>query len=386
MECSLDSKKMKKLNVAFYASSSKKVGGGFQYEFKAISLLINANFKNINILIMSDIRNVVSEYAEMNIEITFIKYRQEDDSLISMEEFLIRNDIDLIYFLTPSNKAKELIDIPYVMTVWDLCHRDFNEFPEVRDNFEFEKREDKYNTLLKKAIKVTTDSELGKKNICFRYGIDESRVQILKFLPRTTYNDVYINIKEKYNISNDYIYYPAQFWAHKNHIYILKALKLLKEKYQLIIDAVFTGTDYGNLKYILNKAQEFGINEQIHYLGFVEDEEIHNLYKQSIALVMPTYFGPTNIPPLEAFSLNVPVCYSNLEGLREQVGEAAFLMNLKDPNSLVEHLLTILNDKNIVNQKILLGQEIINSWTEEDFLNCIYTILDEYKILRECWE
>lgn len=386
MECSLDSKKMKKLNVAFYASSSKKVGGGFQYEFKAISLLINANFKNINILIMSDIRNVVSEYAEMNIEITFIKYRQEDDSLISMEEFLIRNDIDLIYFLTPSNKAKELIDIPYVMTVWDLCHRDFNEFPEVRDNFEFEKREDKYNTLLKKAIKVTTDSELGKKNICFRYGIDESRVQILKFLPRTIYNDVYINIKEKYNISNDYIYYPAQFWAHKNHIYILKALKLLKEKYQLIIDAVFTGTDYGNLKYILNKAQEFGINEQIHYLGFVEDEEIHNLYKQSIALVMPTYFGPTNIPPLEAFSLNVPVCYSNLEGLREQVEEAAFLMNLKDPNSLVEHLLTILNDKNIVNQKILLGQEIINSWTEEDFLNCIYTILDEYKILRECWE
>lgn len=377
---------MKKLNVAFYASSSKKVGGGFQYEFKAISLLINANFKNINILIMSDIRNVVSEYAEMNIEITFIKYRQEDDSLISMEEFLIRNDIDLIYFLTPSNKAKELIDIPYVMTVWDLCHRDFNEFPEVRDNFEFEKREDKYNTLLKKAIKVTTDSELGKKNICFRYGIDESRVQILKFLPRTIYNDVYINIKEKYNISNDYIYYPAQFWAHKNHIYILKALKLLKEKYQLIIDAVFTGTDYGNLKYILNTAQEFGINEQIHYLGFVEDEEIHNLYKQSIALVMPTYFGPTNIPPLEAFSLNVPVCYSNLEGLREQVGEAAFLMNLKDPNSLVEHLLTILNDKNIVNQKILLGQEIINSWTEEDFLNCIYTILDEYKILRECWE
>ncbi len=377
---------MKKLNVAFYAGSSKKVGGGFQYEFKTISLLINANFKNINILIMSDIRNVVSEYAEMHIEITFMKYRQEDDSLISMEEFLIRNDIDLIYFLTPSNKAKELINIPYVMTVWDLCHRDFNEFPEVRDNFEFEKREDKYNTLLKKAIKITTDSELGKKNICFRYGIDESRVQILKFLPRTIYNDVYINIKEKYNISNDYIYYPAQFWAHKNHIYILKALKLLKEKYQLIIDAVFTGTDYGNLKYILNTAQEFGINEQIHYLGFVEDEEIHNLYKQSIALVMPTYFGPTNIPPLEAFSLNVPVCYSNLEGLREQVGEAAFLMNLKDPNSLVEHLLTILNDKNIVNQKILLGQEIINSWTEEDFLNCIYTILDEYKILRECWE
>jgi glycosyltransferase involved in cell wall biosynthesis len=27
-------------------------------------------------------------------------------------------------------------------------------------------------------------------------------------------------------------------------------------------------------------------------------------------MVMPTYFGPTNIPPLEAWSLNTPVIYS----------------------------------------------------------------------------
>ena len=382
----MDIKKMKKLNVAFYISSSKKVGGGFQYEYKAVSLLLNANFDDINILIMTDIRNVVLEYTEMGIETIFIKYRQEDDTLISMEEFLTRRNIDLVYFLTPSNKAKELINIPYIMTVWDLCHRDFNEFPEVRNNNEFEKREERYATLLKKAIKVTTDSELGKKNICYRYGIDESRVKILKFLPQTMNNDKYINIKEKHNISNNYIYYPAQFWAHKNHIYILKALKILKEQYDLIIDAIFTGSDYGNLNYILEKAREFDIKEQVHYLGFVDEEEIPNLYKQSIALVMPTYFGPTNIPPLEAFSLNVPVCYSDLDGLREQVGEAAFLMNLKNPESLANHILTIMKDKDIVNKKILLGQDIINSWTNEDFLNTIYNILDEYKVLRECWE
>lgn len=382
----MDIEKMKKLNVAFYISSSKKVGGGFQYEYKAISLLLNANFNDINILIMTDIRNVVAEYTEMGIETIFIKYRQEDDTLISMEEFLTRRNIDLVYFLTPSSKAKELINIPYVMTVWDLCHRDFNEFPEVRNNNEFEKREERYTTLLKKAIKVTTDSELGKKNICYRYGIDESRVKILKFLPQTMNNDKYINIKEKYNIPNNYIYYPAQFWAHKNHIYILKALKILKEQYNLTIDTIFTGSDYGNLNYILEKAHEFDIKKQVHYLGFVDEEEISNLYKQSIALVMPTYFGPTNIPPLEAFSLNVPVCYSDLEGLREQVGEAAFLMNLQDPNSLVKHLLTILEDNSIVTDKILLGQNIINSWTDKDFLNGIYNILDEYKILRECWK
>ena len=35
------------------------------------------------------------------------------------------------------------------------------------------------------------------------------------------------------------------------------------------------------------------------------------MYKLSKALVMPTYFGPTNIPPVEAWSLNVPVIYSS---------------------------------------------------------------------------
>ena len=34
---------------------------------------------------------------------------------------------------------------------------------------------------------------------------------------------------------------------------------------------------------------------------------------------MPTYFGPTNIPPLEAFLLKVPVIYSGIIGLKEFV-------------------------------------------------------------------
>lgn len=373
------------MNVAFYVGSSKKVGGGFQYEFKAVSLLLNTSFEDINILVVSDIRNVVSEYLQEGIEITFIKYRQEDESLISMEEFLTRKEIDLIYFLTPSNKPKDLVNIPYIMTVWDLCHRDFNEFPEVRNNHEFEKRENLYDTVLKKAVKVTTDSELGKKNISFRYGIDESRIEVLKFLPRTMRNDICIDIKVKYNIKNGYIYYPAQFWAHKNHIYILKAIQILKQQHNVKIDAIFTGSDYGNLGYILEKARDLKIDEHIHYLGFVEDAEIPNLYKQAIALVMPTYFGPTNIPPLEAFALNVPVCYSDLDGLRDQVGDAAFLMNLKDPNSLVNHLLTILDDQNIVNEKRLLGRQIIDSWTDKDFLATIETMLVDHKYLRECW-
>src|SRR5262249_40755456 len=54
--------------------------------------------------------------------------------------------------------------------------------------------------------------------------------------------------------------------------------------------------------------------------------------------VMPTYFGPTNIPPLEALALGVPVCYSDLPAFREQLGARAAYFDLCDPRSLADIL------------------------------------------------
>jgi len=63
-------------------------------------------------------------------------------------------------------------------------------------------------------------------------------------------------------------------------------------------------------------------------LGFVPIEDMRGLYEGSLAIVMPTYFGPTNIPPLEAWTLEKPLIYST--HLAEQAGDAALLI---DPNN-----------------------------------------------------
>ena len=56
-------------------------------------------------------------------------------------------------------------------------------------------------------------------------------------------------------------------------------------------------------------AKKNNMEKQVKYLGYIDKKEITALYKASIALSMPTYFGPTNIPPLEAFKNSVPVLY-----------------------------------------------------------------------------
>jgi glycosyltransferase involved in cell wall biosynthesis len=193
-----------------------------------------------------------------------------------------------------------------------------------------------------------------------------------------------IDIKVKYSIPGDYIFYPAQFWPHKNHIYILKGLKKLKDE-NFEIHAIFTGSDKGNQEYIKHSAQELNLSRQIHFLGFVDNEELPYLYKQSLALVMPTYFGPTNLPPEEASILECPILYSNLPDLKEQVAGRAQLIDLKDPNDMAIKLIKVINNDPEI--KELIHQAKNNSFEKKErYLEIQYEMFKDYNHKRSCWD
>ena len=305
------------------------------------------------------------------------------------EKYLLDKQIDLVYFLSPSNWANYLENLNFIITIWDLCHRDEPEFPEVYKNRIFERREIGLEKSLKRAIAIIADSELGRNNIIKRYLVDKSRVYIAPFLPSSNISNSYDasrqNIKNKFKITRDYIFYPAQFWAHKNHIYILQGMKILKESFGTNINVVFAGGDAGNLEYVKQTVDQLNLSDQVHFLGFVNNDDMASLYKESIALVMPSYFGPTNIPPLEAFNLGVPVLYSDLPGLKDQVGDAALLLDLNKPESMANHLLNILNNKNLRKKLIENGKKKINI-NDNNYFEIVSLICSEFQIKMQTWK
>lgn len=310
-----------------------------------------------------------------------------------IERFFACHGIDLVYFTSPSELARDLERLNYIFTVLDLCHRDDPEFPEVRNDREFERRDVLYNTTLTKAVAVLVDSEVGKQNVIRRYGVDNLRVHVMPFSPASgtqhseiEYETSFIDIRSKYKLDIDYVFYPAQFWSHKNHIYLLRGLKILEEDYGIRIGVIFAGSDVGgNLAHVKGVAQDLKLSERVRFAGFVSNEEVPYLYRQSIALVMPSYFGPTNLPPLEAFSLGVPVLYPDKSGLREQVGDAALLMDLHDPASMAEHLAKLLSDADLRNDLIMNGKRRISSLCDEDRLKTLVDIISDFKARRACW-
>jgi glycosyltransferase involved in cell wall biosynthesis len=395
------------MNIAIFIRSDLQDGGGFQYEYMVLEILKKYHKNNdINLKFYCLKKSIINDYKGLNLPIKHINenifrkihrfffqnvyaykiLKKFGLGVTHIEKKLHKDNIDLVYFTSPNGISQGLVNLSYVFTLWDLGHLSNLEFPELSHNREFENREFEYTKSLKKAFKVIVDSNYGKNYAIKKYNLDNKRVEVLKYLPniRSIESDTEINIKEKYKIQGDYIFYPAQFWAHKNHIYILKAIKLLKEK-NIDISVIFSGSNKGTLDYILQTAQEYQIQDLVYYVGFVDNEEIPHLYKQSLALVMPTFFGPTNIPPLEAFAYEVPVCYSDIASFREQVGDAVFFMDLKNPNSLVDNLLEIKNNKKLVLEKISKGKAVLTNWNDEDFYNGLLSLFKEYQYIRELW-
>lgn len=315
----------------------------------------------------------------------------EGDNML--EKRLREYSIDLVYFLSPSELACYAENINYLTTVWDLSHRDDPEFPEVRDAFQFEAREALYSAILPKSTGVLVDSPLGRDNVVRRYAVDVERVHVMPFSPAIgslmsddRYQPTFIDIAEKYTLNCPYVFYPAQFWAHKNHVYLLLGLKRLEEEFGHKIGAIFSGGDMGNLTHIREQVDALGLADRVRFTGFVRNEEIPHLYKQALALVMPTYFGPTNLPPLEAFHIGVPVLYSDKPGMRDQVGDAALLMDLDEPLSMARHLTMLIKEPELRTRLIEAGKARLNTYGDQKRIESWVKILKNFRQRRMCWK
>ena len=305
-------------------------------------------------------------------------------------ERALGDSVDLIYLTSPSTLAFGLERLNYLATIWDEANRDEPEFPEIRRSWINYGRERLHRENARRAAGIFVDSERSRMALAYRHGIDIDRIHVLPFSPAVRISDIadvpdVASIRKKYQLDCEYVFYPAQFWAHKNHVYILRALKRIETERGKRIGAIFSGADKGNRAYVIETANTLGLSDRVRFAGFVRDAEITELYRSSLALVMPTYFGPTNLPPLEAFSLGVPVIYSDRPGLRDQVGDAALLVDLNDPGALAAAIVRIQEDPSLRAFLIAEGQRQLSKVTDESRHSTLCKVLSNFRSRRICW-
>ena len=194
-----------------------------------------------------------------------------------------------------------------------------------------------------------------------------------------------MEFKKKYNLNENYIFYPAMYFPHKNHKLILDALKIIKDK-DLNLSAVFCGYDKGYLKNLIDYCNNIGLKNNVKFLEFIPDQEVPFFYVNSLALVMPTLMGPNNIPPWEAFCLKVPVIYSDLDDINTVLHNAAYYINPLNPTSLSDGLEQLIKDPNSFIELVENGTTLINNIEIKKDYKKLFNLINRNRNIRNRWE
>lgn len=227
-------------------------------------------------------------------------------------DFLYPNQIDVI----KNEKLKKVNWIP-----------DFQEehLPRFFSEQEIQKRKKYQRDVICNGDVVVFSSKDAQSDFNKLYANTIAKQYVLNFavtLPNFENQNINVLLK-KYNLSVRYFFSPNQFWAHKNHIIVLKAVKLLKEKGINVLVA-FSGkeNDFRNLENF-NLLKEYitknELEDNIKFLGFIDRREQLCLLNNAIAVVQPSLFEGWSTVVEDSKALNKFIILSNLNVHKEQI-------------------------------------------------------------------
>ena len=344
---------MKKIGV--YLGNEPYWGGAFQYNqsiLEALSSLDKSKYeiwaiyihplweeylsrydfklKHINRYRWKNLLSVVIKKVLLRCNIGWHKYRWLFGKIDLNARVIDSCDMDLVLF--PSQEHFAVFQrTPAISVIHDLMHR-YEDFPEVTENGEYVLREQSYSAICNVSAGIFVDSEIGKYQVAECYGDQYlDKLYVLPFTP-PQYLFYEKETKPKENLPEKYIFYPAQFWKHKNHENLIRAIVDLR-KDNIIVNLVLVGSQKNGYESICRLIDKIDLQSQIFILGYVSNGEMKYLYKHARAMVMPTFFGPTNIPPLEAMAVGCPVAVSNVYGMPDMIGNAGLTF---DPHSVTD--------------------------------------------------
>jgi glycosyltransferase involved in cell wall biosynthesis len=259
------------------------------------------------------------------------------DGLVESEGF------DLVHFPT---QAAYLTRLPSIYQPWDLQHL---HYPQFFSKTDYELRERWYRAYCAQAAAVCVQTEWSRQDVIKHYGLSPERVVVVRwgsvfeaYTPPSP--DARRRTSESYRLPDQFFFYPAATWPHKNHEVIIRALHVLKSRHGRIVEVFFTGALTEFRATLDALAGELGVREQLHYLGFITQTDLQSVAASSKAMLFPSRFEGFGLPILEAFHARVPVLCSSATVLPEVAEDGAAYFDADAPEQLAGLMIAVLDD------------------------------------------
>lgn len=183
-------------------------------------------------------------------------------------------------------------------------------------------------------------------------------------------------VKEEYGLTGPYVMCANQVWVHKNHILVLKALAVLKER-GVDVTVCFTGneSDYrvGNYSgFLKNLAKEWGIADRARFLGFIPRDDQLNLMKGADYIIQPSLFEGWSTVVEDAKAMGQYIVASDLGVHKEQLIQSGRLFPRHNPDALADIMQEFAQDPPAKNDPAVYEQ------AREDFGRNFIAAIDKF--------
>lgn len=150
------------------------------------------------------------------------------------------------------------------------------------------------------------------------------------------------SVLRQYDLPETFFYLPNQFWVHKNHRLVLKALAILRQRgVNVVVAASGSKEDSRSSSYFDELQTEIvdrGIAANFRYLGLIPLSHVYALLRTCRALINPSTFEGWSTTVEEAKSFGVPMILSDIAVHREQAATQADYFGVDDATALADHL------------------------------------------------
>ncbi|MEI7891029.1 MAG: glycosyltransferase family 1 protein [bacterium] len=210
--------------------------------------------------------------------------------------------------------------------------------------------------LCRQADKIIAVSDSSRRDVVSNFKISEQKVSrvyngISNEMQQLDRNDPKLmEVKEKYHLPFNFIFYLGTVEPRKNIIAIVKAFDQLRllgnpqlEKYKLVI----AGARGWKVDSILNAARKAHFTNDIIFTSCITNEDKAAVYTLASLFVYPSFFEGFGLPVLEAMRCGVPVITSNCSALPEVVDQGALMIDPDKPDEIYQAMRDILLDRDL---------------------------------------
>jgi len=274
----------------------------------------------------------------------------------------LESNNDVLYSPVPVS-IPIIENTPTVLSIHDIQHV---HFPEYFDYFTLRYKLTSYKACVENSTYIQASSLHMKDD--FIENFSTLRGNSIMLVPEGVDIDAFSkkldgDMSKKYKIPEEFLFFPAQLWHHKNHITVLKALNILNEKRDKKIHLVLTGGEFTASEKIFNYISENNM-EYVHYLGKVPFDDLVSLYQQSKFLITAVMYESSSLPVLEAAASGVPIIASNTRpNLELSENLNINLFETLDYNDLCKVILNIWPDSDLQEKQVLYNKESIKQYS-----------------------